>query len=256
MKREIAGSEQEKDSKQLKTESAKPEIPVYQFKNKNKSTNVNLVPSAPTLPKTYAQKENSQRLIVVLEAAPLEIYKVGKTKDAKYQLLNCDDHQSILRKLGLDLAHSRPDITHQAGKLQVYIRTTKNVLIEISPQVRIPRTFKRFSGLMVQLLHKLSIRSVNGNEKLIKVIKNPVTDYFPTNCFSYDTQTVHLQTWIRKNLPENTTLVVAIGAMAHGKDDFADSYVDEKISISEYPLSASVACSKLCSSLEDIWGIL
>ena len=33
--------------------------------------------------------------------------------------------------------------------------------------------------------------------------------------------------------------------MARGKDDFADAFVDEKIGISEYPLSASVACGKV-----------
>lgn len=38
--------------------------------------------------------------------------------------------------------------------------------------------------------------------------------------------------------------------MARGKDDFADGYVDEKISISDYPLSASVACGKV--SLERV----
>lgn len=37
---------------------------------------------------------------------------------------------------------------NKAGKLQIYIRTSKNVLIEINPAIRIPRTFKRFSGLM------------------------------------------------------------------------------------------------------------
>lgn len=35
--------------------------------------------------------------------------------------------------------------------------------------------------------------------------------------------------------------------MARGKDDFADAVVDEKISISDYPLSASVACGKVRS---------
>jgi rRNA small subunit pseudouridine methyltransferase Nep1 len=38
---------------------------------------------------------------------------------------------------------------------------------------------------------------------------------------------------------------VFVGAMARGKDDFADHIVDEKISISDYPLSASVACGKV-----------
>jgi rRNA small subunit pseudouridine methyltransferase Nep1 len=57
-------------------------------------------------------------------------------------------------------------------------------------------------------------------------------------------------------IPEDQTIVVAIGAMAHGNDDFADYYAEEKISCSEYPLSASVACGKLCCALEDLWGIL
>jgi rRNA small subunit pseudouridine methyltransferase Nep1 len=36
--------------------------------------------------------------------------------------------------------------------------------------------------------------------------------------------------------------------MARGSDDFADGVVDEKISISNYPLSASVACGKVSST--------
>lgn len=45
----------------------------------------------------------------VLEEANLEVAKVGKN----YELLNCDDHASFLRKHGKDVAHYRPDITHQ-----------------------------------------------------------------------------------------------------------------------------------------------
>lgn len=37
---------------------------------------------------------------------------------------------------------------NKAGLLQIYIHTAKGVLIEVNPHVRIPRTFKRFSGLM------------------------------------------------------------------------------------------------------------
>ncbi|KAJ2861295.1 18S rRNA pseudouridine methyltransferase [Coemansia erecta] len=260
------------NGKQDKSEDQASGIEFHKFANNNHSHTSSMLPIAPRVPKTAQELNETSRLIVVLEAASLETYKVGKSKDAKYQLLNCDDHQGILARMGRDIAESRPDITHQClltlldsplnktGRLQVYIHTKNDVLIEISPQVRIPRTFKRFSGLMVQLLHKMSIRSVNGHEKLLKVIKNPASQYFPPNSFkitfSYDAPTVHLQTWMRRKLSPGQNLVVAIGALAHGKDDFADSYVDEKIGISEYPLSASVACGKLTCALEDIWGIL
>ncbi|KAJ2159314.1 18S rRNA pseudouridine methyltransferase [Coemansia sp. RSA 552] len=254
--------------------SAEAPIEFHAFRNKNHNHTSSMLPIAPKVPKSADERSATSRLVVVLESASLETYRVGRTKDAKYQLLNCDDHQGILAKMGKEIAESRPDITHQClltlldsplnktGRLQVYIHTANDVLIEINPQVRIPRTFKRFSGLMVQLLHKMSIRSVNGSEKLLKVIKNPVSQYLPPDSlkltFSYDAPTVHLQTWLRRKLESKPTqnIVVAIGALAHGKDDFADAYVDEKIGISEYPLSASVACGKLACALEDIWGIL
>ncbi|KAL4063256.1 Alpha/beta knot methyltransferase [Scleroderma yunnanense] len=220
-----------------------------------------------------------RRLFVILEQACLEAYRVtsgGKGKsnregEVKYTLLNCDDHQGILAKTGRDIADARPDITHQclltlldsplnkAGRLQVFIHTAKGVLIEVNPHVRIPRTFKRFSGLMVQLLHKLSIRGVNGPEKLLKVIKNPVTDHLPVNTIkltlSGDAPTVRLSKYLT-TLPETHSVAIFVGAMARGRDDFADHVVDEKISISNYPLSASVACGKFCCALEELWDVV
>ncbi|CAE6386049.1 unnamed protein product [Rhizoctonia solani] len=267
--------EKENEEDAMDTSPDRPTRPLPNSKRRVIPTNPTMVPVQATVPRTPAQKSNSRRLIVVLEQACLEAYKVssnsGNGRDAKYALLNCDDHQGILAKTGRDIADARPDITHQclltlldsplnkAGRLQVYVHTAKGVLIEINPHVRIPRTFKRFSGLMVQLLHRLSIRGVNGSEKLLKVIKNPVTDHFPTNTYkitlSGDSQTVKLSNYL-PTLPETHSIAVFVGAMARGKDDFADAIVDEKISISDYALSASVACGKFCCALEDLWDIV
>lgn len=238
-----------------------------------------LAPSAPpasfvpTRPEALTSRDkNTQRLVVVLSQACLETHKVsGGGNGDKYALLNCDDHQGLLRKMGRDIAEARPDITHQclltlldspinkAGKLQVFIHTARGVLIEVNPSVRIPRTFKRFSGLMVQLLHKLSIRSVNSEEKLLKVIKNPILDHLPTKCrkvtLSFDAKVCRVQDYVSK-LDEDESICVFVGAMARGQDTFADEYVDDKIGLSDYPLSASVACSKFCHGCEDVWGIM
>ncbi|CAK5276172.1 unnamed protein product [Mycena citricolor] len=249
--------------------------------------NNRLPPANPTMLPVQAHvprasiTSSHRRLFVILEQACLEAYRLpggaGKSKrggqegEVKYTLLNCDDHQGILAKTGRDIADARPDITHQclltlldsplnkAGLLQVYIHTAKGVLIEVNPHVRIPRTFKRFSGLMVQLLHKLSIRGVNGPEKLLKVVKNPIIDHLPPNTIkltlSGDAKTQRLSSYL-KTLPPAHNIAVFVGAMARGRDDFADAYVDEKISISEYALSASVACGKFCCALEDLWDII
>ena len=148
---------------------------------------------------------------------------------------------------------------NKAGRLQIYVHTAKGVLIEVSPTVRIPRTFKRFAGLMVQLLHRLSIRSTNSQEKLLKVIKNPITDHLPPNCrkvtLSYDAEVVRVKDYIG-DLGPKQSVCVFVGAMAKGKDDFADMCKDDAISISNYSLSASVACGKFCNAVEDVWDIV
>ncbi|KAI8137484.1 Alpha/beta knot methyltransferase [Fennellomyces sp. T-0311] len=258
-KRAADDKSNDKQAKRIKVGDTRSNVDVF------------MVPQAPKVPKTQIEKENTRRLIVVLEQATLETLKIGKNKEGNYQLLNVDDHLHILKKNNRETYEARPDILHQclltlldspinkAGLLQVYIHTQKNVLIEVNPHIRIPRTFKRFAGLMVQLLHKLSIRAVNGNEKLLRIIENPVEKYFPTNChkiaLSWDAPSVRLSEYM-PTIPEDKTIVVAVGAMAHGTDDFADSYVDDKISVSEYSLSASVACGKIAGAVEEMWGIL
>lgn len=112
---------------------------------------------------------------------------------------------------------------------------------------------------MVQLLHRHQIRSTTSQEKLIQVIKNPITDHLPPNCrkvtLSFDAEVVKVSDYIQ-TLKKNESICVFIGAMAKGNDDFADSIKDDSISISNFNLSASVACSKFCHAAEDIWGII
>ncbi|ETK79916.1 hypothetical protein F441_14524 [Phytophthora nicotianae CJ01A1] len=176
-----------------------------------------------------ASKEDVKRrqVIVILEQAALETVKTSKG----YQLLNCDDHKGIHKKLNRDASQSRPDILHQelmalldsplnkAGYLKMYIKSTKGVLIEVSSQMRVPRTYKRFAGLMVQLLHTLKIRSSDGNHTLLNVIKNPVTKYLPANCKKYALSRtgtlVNPWEWV-ESLPKDEPVVFIFGAMAHG----------------------------------------
>ncbi|XP_043471726.1 ribosomal RNA small subunit methyltransferase NEP1 [Leptopilina heterotoma] len=208
-------------------------------------------------------KNQEKRLIVILENAQLESVKVGNN----FQLLNCDDHASILKKDNRPPGNSRPDITHQcllmlmdsplnrAGLLQVYIKTEKNVLIEVNPQTRIPRTFNRFAGLMVQLLHKFCVRSSDSPMKLLKVIKNPVTNHLPVGCkkiaMSFSAKEVKNP---RDLVPSDEPIAIIVGAMAHGQ--VKTDYMEDTFSISNYPLSAALTCAKLCSGFEEVWGIV
>ena len=236
---------------------------------------------APRVPKTMEERDNSRRLIVVLEQAALETVKTNRG----YQLLNAEDHRGVHKKLKRDPSESRPDICHlelmalldsplsKAGLVQIFIQTKKNVLIEVNPQIRIPRTYKRFAGLMVQLLHKLKIRATSGPQWLLRVVKNPVTRHLPTGCRKYGMSvTGTLVDVLGTNntgsgggannnfiagLPQDQPVVFVAGAFAHGHLTMETTpYVDEFLSLSEYPLSGAMALSRLCSGFERHWGIL
>uniref|UniRef100_A0A0G4FJ15 Ribosomal RNA small subunit methyltransferase NEP1 n=1 Tax=Chromera velia CCMP2878 TaxID=1169474 RepID=A0A0G4FJ15_9ALVE len=249
-------------------------------------------------PLTAEQKTSGQRVIVILEDAPLEVVKVKHG----FQLANCDDHRGLLQNAKRDPAEMRPDITHQclmtlldsplnkAGRLVIYIHTAKNVVIEVSPQLRVPRTYKRFAGLFVELLQRHKIRAKDGSEILMKVVSGPVSKYLPVNGrkigFSVNGKLVLLREHV-KSLPEcqppkrpllleegdaaddaaepqkkkkkaneaEGPVSYVVGAVSHSDPAPKCDYVEECVSISNYPLSASVCCSKICNEFENLWGV-
>merc|ERR1712228_658671 len=101
---------------------------------------------------------------------------------------------------------------------------------------RLPRSFRRFCGLIVLLLQKLSIRSTDGPKKLLRVIKGPVTKYFPVGCVKVGLSLsapnlVNLNEFI-KTLPDDSPIVFVVGVFSHGIID--TSYTDRTISVSHY----------------------
>lgn len=202
-------------------------------------------------------------------------------KSKEYQLLNSDEHTRILQRAGADPADYRPDITHQtllalldsplnkAGRLQVYIHTTKNVLIKVNPSIRIPRTYKRFAGLMVQLLHQMKIKSTDENQVLMKVIKNPITDHLPAGCYKIGTsvagELVDFAKMVAKpdlhftsEDPNSDPVppVVVIGACAHADPCKDLDYLDTCVAISKFHLSAAACASRVTAAFEALWGVI
>ncbi|CBK20642.2 uncharacterized protein [Blastocystis hominis] len=177
--------------------------------------------------------------------------------------------------MGRDASESRPDICHQclltlqdsvlnkAGMLRIFIHTSQNVLIEVNPKLRVPRTFKRFGSMIVQLLDKRKIRSHSGEDWLMKVIKNPITDHLPTGAHIFGTsvtgtlvdpldfvEVLNENTDANKNVD---SFVFVFGAFAHGHLNL--DYIETMLSFSQYPLSGSVACGKLMNAFEEVWKL-
>eukprot|EP00667_Euglena_gracilis_P020003 EG_transcript_21530 len=143
---------------------------------------------------------------------------------------------------------------NRAGLLQVFIKTRSGTLIEIHPQTHIPRSFWLFSRMMVQFTKSHKIRAAGAPYSLLRAVKNPVVDHLPGGCRRIGTslradKKVNLQEWVN-TLPDEPIAVV-IGGISRGS--FEVDYVDDSVCISEFPLSASVVCSKFCNAFEARW---
>ncbi|KAI9121398.1 hypothetical protein K1719_008431 [Acacia pycnantha] len=269
-KKEKYDAEEDEEAEQMEVKRAmtdnlnsfEEEKPAEEAQDADAADELEGIPMAPSDCNT-----DKSKVIFVLERASLEVAKVGKS----YQILNSDDHANFLRKHNRNPADYRPDIIHQAllmildsplnkaGRVQaVYVRTEKGVLFEVKPHVRVPRTFKRFAGVMLQLLQKLSITAVGKRDKLLRVIKNPVTQHLPLDSrkigLSYSSQKLVDMNDYVTTIPTNMTPVFVVGAMAHGKVE--TDYTDEFIAISGYPLSAAYCLTRICAALEGKWKIL
>ena len=214
-----------------------------------------------------------KKLIIILEGATLELGSIKKNP----QIINCDDHYKIIKSMKKKLDEFRPDIIHQCllnlfdsplnkvGLLQVYIHTNKNILIEINPKTRIPRTFKRFSGLFSQLFLKNEIGIEDNSHKniFLKILnlklENLVKD-IPKILLSEKGRLVDIDTYCKNldnNLKEkqNKNICFIIGTNPKGDIDPMIKYNDDCISLSSFDLDSNVVCAKICSAYENTWGV-
>ena len=278
-----SSSEEESDSE------VEEERPTKKVKADGNNANANDMLSS--VPLEIAQASSSvgpssskgtQPIIVLLDQATLETIK---NRRGVYELLNCDDHRDLCKKkLHKDPNAFRPDILHQellalldsplnkAGMLKIYISTTKKVLIDVHPSIRIPRTYKRFAGLMVQLLHKMKIKAGSESTTLLKVIKNPFSRYLPpgTRCYGMSCEgTLYSPIHMAKDLlpldapdqdsdgQQSPPTCFIVGAMSTGHVTINDHpYIEKMISVSNYPLSGASALSRIMGGIEHHWGIV
>ncbi|KAL6326274.1 hypothetical protein AAG906_004771 [Vitis piasezkii] len=213
----------------------------------------------PGIPLVPSNLNNKTGVTFILERACLEVAKVGKS----YQLLSSEDHANFLRKNNKNPAEYRPDILHQAlltildsplnkaGRLRaVYVRTEKGVLLKLSHMFA-------FQGHISGSLGSCCSAAVGKREKLLRVIKNPVTQYLPVNSrkigFSYSSEkSIPMRDYVAA-VSDDVDLVFVVGAMAHGK--ISNDYTDDFIAISGYPLSAAWCTYLICGALMQKWNI-
>ncbi|MED6223255.1 hypothetical protein PIB30_072255 [Stylosanthes scabra] len=206
------------------------------------------------------------RAIFILENASLKKGLVRK----EWKILNSHDDANLLLKKNKSLNDYRPDIVFEALRSiidsplnkyglvgAIFVKIDGGALFEIKPHVRIPRTCKRFCGLIVDLLQKFRVRAKDTNDVLLRVVEEPVANHLPVNshivglsCSSE--KLVDINDYV-SILSDDVTPVFVVGAMVNGK--VKRDNTDDYISVSDYPLGAKCCVGLICDALEQKWKL-
>lgn len=187
------------------------------------------------------------------------------------ELLSIDDHKEYIEtKLKMKADRFRPDIVHRsllsvydsplskAGLTKAYVRTTNGVLIEFNPKMRIPRTEKRFYGLVVQVLSQGVVAAPETDEILMRVVKEDIKEVLGEGCAiigtSSQARSVDLPSYVDK-VSKNGNVAFVVGATSKGQACLELDYLSDCISLSRYPLSSSLAITKIVNQFEIVWDI-
>jgi rRNA small subunit pseudouridine methyltransferase Nep1 len=215
-----------------------------------------------------------------LETIPLEIFRhssLKKIRDSGKKptqiLLDRTFHHFAILSSNLkqDYKRARPDILHiillnvlatplfKNNQLKVFVHTINNQVIKIGDNLRIPKSYSRYEGLILDLFKNKKIISKDGclllelndnlnfSDLLDKYIKPDVIIGLSTNGIFKNFE------YVSKDLFEFKNPCIVIGGFPKGhfsKD--IESRLEKKYSISNLSLEAHIVISRLLYEFEKI----
>lgn len=143
---------------------------------------------------------------------------------------------------------------NREGLLRTYVHTTENRVIEIEPQIRLPRNYDRFVGLLEQLYERGSVPA--GERPLLKIRDCPLPRLVEESGASMTIAftTVGKPTSMKDacSLMIGTSApVVLIGGFAHSHfEQSTTDIADHIFSVDREPLDAWVVAARLVYEYE------
>jgi len=182
-------------------------------------------------------------------------------------LLDRSYHHSAMKGLPMAEKRGRPDIAHicllealgsplnKGGLLRVYVHTIGGYVIYVNPEVRLPRNYDRFVGLIEQLFKTGSVPP-GEEEWLLKVrrgrLRDLVEEVNPTLvvAFSTDGEPATLSEVCRTLVDEENPMAL-VGAFPRGSfTSETEALVDRRFRIDPEALEAWVVVSRLIYQYE------
>ncbi len=207
-----------------------------------------------------------------LELIPEEIWSqreiqkyAAERKMAPSQLLlDSSHHHRAMKKLKDAQRRGRPDIIHQAlliamdswlgktGLLRCYIHTWDELIIEVNPGARLPKSYHRFVALLEQLYEKDEIVTKQG-EVLLKLHEKKLEHFLKKlKCHKLllweAGETKDPVNVLKKRQNEN--VVVMIGGFPHGDFKRAHLLADETLNLGTEQFSAPSSAIRMLLARE------
>ena len=194
-----------------------------------------------------------------------------REKSATELILDSNYHHNSMDELEDKGRRGRPDIVHvcmlacldsplnREGLLEFCVHTRHDEVIDVDPEIRIPRSYNRFIGLMEQLFQEggvppdsplMEIRDMSLAEKLDRI------DPEETIAFSEKGKKVHGGKVFQGFEPEDD-IAVLVGGFPHG--DFisdVEGLSDTQVSIYDESLDAVTVAMHAIQFYEESFGII
>ncbi len=179
-------------------------------------------------------------------------------------------HHTAMKTLKGWRRRGRPDIVHfclltltgsplyREGKLRIIVHTCRDIIIRIGDNVRLPRHYERFKGLMSQLL-RLGRVPPTG-EPLMEAEKGEISDVFDRfpgyEVIAFTEKGDYYPPGkLRQLFSQVKNPLVVVGAFPHGElPERVLDRADYKVSVYERPLDAWVVLCKLLCAYEEALG--
>jgi rRNA small subunit pseudouridine methyltransferase Nep1 len=196
-------------------------------------------------------------------------------------LLDRSFHHSamIAGKIKMAWKRGRPDIAHLAllealstplfieGILDVYIHTIDDKVIIIGPNLRVPKSYFRFEGVMMKLFKEKVIRSQESNNILLELHDNTTFEYLIRNIIESDKvvgltsigsqstpDQVVLKNFIdNKNDNKNINCTFVIGGFPKGHySEYTSKLFCCSYSIAQYAVESHIVIARVLYECEKI----
>ncbi|MFX0096444.1 MAG: 16S rRNA methyltransferase [Candidatus Hodarchaeota archaeon] len=190
-----------------------------------------------------------------------------KKKDPSELLLDVSLHHTLISQLPNGEKRGRPDIVHfcllsilgtplnKAGLLRTYVHTIDDKVLFINPEIRPPRNYNRFVGLIEQLFKIGQVPPVGAPllhierkslHELIEEIEPQMTILFSEG--GVPTTSEALVSKLKKG--EDTAVIV--GGFPHGEfSSQTRKLADVNISIDAEPLDSWIVAARVISAYEE-----